>query len=399
MAQMGIPMPESGMASTLDEALLIAARIGYPLIVRPSYVLGGRGMEIVYDQQMLTEYVTAALNVTPDRPILIDRYLENALEVEADALSDGTDTFIPAVMEHIEQAGIHSGDAACVIPPVSIPPEQMETIRDYTERIARQLEVVGLMNMQYAIAEDTVYVLEANPRASRTVPLVSKVCDIPMAHVATQLMLGAKLSELGLSVGETPYYGVKEAVLPFQMFPEVDPVLGPEMRSTGEVLGLDRTFGLAFFKAEEATGQTLPLEGTVLISVSDREKPFALDMARAFNTLGFRIKATRGTQRFLAEHGIESQLIRKQHEGRPNIVDGIMNGEIDLVINTPVGKLSQYDDSYIRKAAIKHKIPYITTMPAALAAARGIAERRSEQTQVRSLQDYHRIIKRTSGTR
>jgi carbamoyl-phosphate synthase large subunit len=392
MSQMGIPMPASDMASTLGEALAIAERIGYPLIVRPSYVLGGRGMEIVYDEEMLTEYVAAAIEVTPDRPILIDKYLENALEAEADALSDGIDALVPAVMEHIEQAGIHSGDSACVIPPVSIPPEHVETIRDYTRRIARQLEVVGLMNMQYAIADDTVYVLEANPRASRTVPLVSKVCNVSMAHVATQLMLGAKLSELGISVGETPYYGVKEAVLPFQMFPEVDPILGPEMRSTGEVLGLDRTFGLAFFKAEEATGQALPLEGAVLISVSDREKPFALDVARAFGELGFAIKATEGTRRFLAAHGIESESIRKQHEGRPNIVDGIMNGEIDLVVNTPAGKLSQFDDSYIRKAAIKYKIPYITTMPAALAAARGIAERRAESTQVRSLQDYHRSI-------
>ena len=399
MAQMGIPMPESDMASTLEEALAAAERIGYPLIVRPSYVLGGRGMEIVYDQDMLTEYVAAAIKVTPDRPILIDRYLENALEAEADALSDGTDTFVPAVMEHIEQAGIHSGDSACVIPPVSIPPEHVGTIRDYTRRIARELKVVGLMNMQYAIADDRVYVLEANPRASRTVPLVSKVCNVSMARIATQLMLGAKLPELGLSVGETPYFGVKEAVLPFSMFPEVDPVLGPEMRSTGEVLGLDRTFGLAFFKAEEAAGQALPLAGTVLISVSDREKALALGVAQAFSDLGFRIKATEGTWRFLAAHGIESESIRKQHEGRPNIVDGIMNGEIHLVINTPVGKLSQYDDSYIRKAAIKHKIPYITTMAAALAAARGIAERRAEHTQVRSLQEYHKSIAYSSEPR
>jgi len=277
-----------------------------------------------------------------------------------------------------------------VIPPVSIPARHEETIRDYTRRIAQALQVVGLMNMQYAIAEDKVYVLEANPRASRTVPLVSKVCNVSMARLATQLMLGTKLSDLNLYATVPPYFGVKEAVLPFTMFPEVDPILGPEMRSTGEVLGLDETFGLAFFKAQEAAQQTLPLEGTVLISVSDREKSLALAAARAFDQLGFQIKATEGTQRFLAAHGIESEFIKKQHEGRPNIVDGIENGEIHLVINTPVGKLSQYDDSYIRKAAIKHKMPYITTMPAAVAAAQGIAERRGGRTQVHSLQEYHK---------
>ncbi len=392
MEKMSIPMPEAGMASTLEEALAVAERIGYPLIVRPSYVLGGRGMEVVYDEDMLREYVTVAVAVTPDRPILIDRFLQNALEAEADALSDGENTFVPAVMEHIEQAGIHSGDSACVIPPVSIPPKHLETIRDYTHRIAHELGVVGLMNMQYAIADDTVYVLEANPRASRTVPLVSKVCNVSMAHIATQLMLSKKLANLGLSKKRIPHFGVKEAVLPFPMFPEVDPILGPEMRSTGEVLGLDRTFGLAYFKAEEAAQQILPLEGTVLISVSDREKPLVLEVAQEFDKLGFKIKATEGTQRFLASHGIESEFIKKQHEGRPNIVDGIMNKEIHLVINTPVGKLSQFDDSYIRKAAIKYKIPYITTMPAALAAAKGIADRRHERTQVHSLQDYHQEI-------
>jgi carbamoyl-phosphate synthase large subunit len=389
MEKMHIPMPESGMASTVGGALAIADRIGYPLIVRPSYVLGGRGMEIIYDEEMLREYVTAAIAVTPDRPILIDRYLENALEAEADALSDGQDTFVPAVMEHIEQAGIHSGDSACVIPPVSIPPKHLETIRCYTARIAHELGVVGLMNMQYAIADDTVYVLEANPRASRTVPLVSKVCNVSMARIATQLMLGVKLSDLGLSERTPPHFGVKEAVLPFKMFPEVDPVLGPEMRSTGEVLGLDRSFGLAYFKAQEAAQQVLPLGGTVLISVNDREKGMALEVAREFSALGFKIKATEGTRRFLADHGIESEFIKKQHEGRPNILDGMTNKEIHLVINTPVGKLSQDDDSYLRKAAIKYKIPYITTMPAALAAARGIADRREQRTQVRSLQDYH----------
>ncbi|MBN1976462.1 MAG: carbamoyl-phosphate synthase large subunit [Anaerolineae bacterium] len=392
MEKLDIPMPEAGTASTIAQALEIAARIGYPLIVRPSYVLGGRGMEVVYDEDMLREYVTAAIAVTPDQPILIDRFLENALEAEADALSDGQDTFVPTVMEHIEQAGIHSGDSACVIPPVSIPPKHLETIREYTHKIARELGVVGLMNMQYAIADDTVYVLEANPRASRTVPLVSKVCNISMARIATQLMLGQKLADLDLEEKTIPHFGVKEAVLPFAMFPEVDPLLGPEMRSTGEVLGLDRSFGLAYFKAEEAAQQILPLEGAVLISVCDREKSLALEVAQEFDNLGFKIKATEGTQKFLAGHGIESEFIKKQHEGRPNIVDGIMNKEIHLVINTPVGKLSQFDDSYIRKAAIKYKVPYITTMPAALAAAKGITERRGSHIQVHSLQGYHEEI-------
>jgi carbamoyl-phosphate synthase large subunit len=392
MERMSIPMPEAGMASTLEEALAVAERIGYPLIVRPSYVLGGRGMEVVYDEEMLEEYVAAAVEVTPDRPILIDRFLENAMEVEADALCDGVDVFVPAVMEHIEQAGIHSGDSACVIPPVSISPKHMETIVSYTSRIALDMGVVGLINIQFAIADDRVYVLEANPRASRTVPLVSKVCNVSMARIATQLMLGRKLIDLGLGEAKVPYFGVKEAVLPFNMFPEVDPVLGPEMRSTGEVLGLANTSGLAYFKAQEAAQPTLPLQGTVLMSVSDREKPMALEVATEFDRLGFTIRATEGTKKFLADRGIASESVYKQHEGRPNIVDGIKNGEIQLVINTPVGKLSQYDDSYIRKAAITYKIPYITTMRAALAAARGIADRRSERAQVRSLQDYHKAL-------
>jgi len=394
MDKLGIPTPESGMASILEEALKVAERIGYPLMVRPSYVLGGRGMEVVYDEEMLDEYVAAAVDVTPERPILIDKFLENAIEAEADALSDGEDVFVPAVMEHIELAGIHSGDSACVIPPTSIPARHVQTIRDYTRKIARELNVVGLMNIQYAIAGDVVYVLEANPRASRTVPLVSKVCGLSMARVATQLILGKRLSDLGLRDRKIPHFGVKEAVFPFPMLPEVDPLLGPEMRSTGEVLGLADSFGLAFFKAEEGASQRLPFEGTVLITVSERDRPDVLDVAREFQELGFRIKATRGTRGFLKEKGIDSELILKVHEGRPNIVDAIANREIQLVINTPVGKLSQYDDSYIRKAAVKYKIPYITTLTAALAAAKGIAARRDAAPQVKSLQEYHAAIGR-----
>jgi carbamoyl-phosphate synthase large subunit len=318
--------------------------------------------------------------------------LENAIETEADAISDGTDAFVPAVMEHIELAGIHSGDSACVIPPISIPAKHLETINEYTRKIAIELNVVGLMNIQYAIANDQVYVLEANPRASRTVPLVSKVCNIPMARLATQVMLGKKLSSLNLKSKFISHFGVKEAVFPFNMFPEVDPLLGPEMRSTGEVLGLADSFGLAFFKAQEAAQQMLPSEGTVLITVSSRERPAVLELAKEFNRLGFKIKATNGTHRFLAEHGIESEHILKMHEGRPNIADGIKNKEIQLVINTPSGKLSKYDDSYIRKTAIKYKIPYITTLAAAIAVAKGIAAYRQGKGSVRSLQSYHRDI-------
>jgi carbamoyl-phosphate synthase large subunit len=367
MRKLGIPQPESDMASTLDEALRIAERIGYPLMVRPSY-------EVVHDEEMLKHYVLAAVGITPERPILIDKFLENAVECEADAIADGTGAFVPAVMEHIELAGVHSGDSACVIPPISIPTEHIETISEYTRKIAVELKVVGLMNIQYAIADDIVYILEANPRASRTVPLVSKVCNIPMARIATQLMLGKELADLDIQPKSIRHFGVKEAVFPFNMFPEVDPLLGPEMRSTGEVLGMADSFGLAFFKAQEAAQQQLPLEGTVLITVSERERPAVLAVARQFKKLGFRIKATEGTHRFLAENGIEGEHILKMHEGRPNIVDGIMNKEIHLVINTPSGKLSKYDDSYIRKAAIQYKVPYITTLAAAIAAGRGIAE-------------------------
>ncbi|NLX38800.1 MAG: carbamoyl-phosphate synthase large subunit [Methanothrix sp.] len=393
MEKMEIPMPESGMASNLDEALEVAARIGYPLMVRPSYVLGGRGMEVIYDEEMLERYVAAAVDVTPERPILIDRFLENALEAEADALSDGADTFVPAVMEHIEQAGVHSGDSACVIPPVTIPERHLDTIKEYTRRIAKELGVVGLMNMQYAIAKDVVYVLEANPRASRTVPLVSKVCNVSMARIATELMMGKRLGDMELLERRVPHFGAKEAVFPFNMFPDVDPLLGPEMRSTGEVLGMADSFGMAFYKAEEAARQTLPQEGTVLITVASKDRPKVLEAAKEFSRMGFFIRATRGTMGFLAENGIESELILKLTEGRPNIDDAIKNGEIQLVVNTPIGKASQYDDSYIRKAAIKYKIPYITTPAAASAAAKGIAAFRKGRSGVKSLQEYHADIK------
>jgi len=389
ITRLGIPQAESGMASTVEEALSIAASIGYPLMVRPSYVLGGRAMEKVHDEEMLREYLAKAVEISPERPILIDRFLENAIEAEADAISDGADAFVPAVMEHIELAGVHSGDSACFIPPVNIARRHIDTIEEYTRKIAIEFGVVGLMNIQYAISNDMVYILEANPRASRTVPLVSKVCNLPMARLATQVMLGKKLKDLGLSRRPIPHFGVKESVFPFNMFPEVDPLLGPEMRSTGEVLGMAENYGEAFYKAQIAAGQILPLSGTVLITVHESDRAGAIEAARRFAEAGFSIVATEGTHKFLESNGISAQLIKKVHEGRPNITDAIKNGEIHLVVNTPIGKTSLHDDSYIRKAAIRFRIPYITTTAGAIATAKGIASMKSGQGEVLSLQQYH----------
>ena len=392
--KLGIPQPESGTAITLEDALAVARYIGYPLMVRPSYVLGGRGIEIVYDEGMLISYVKAAVDITPGRPILIDKFLQNAIEVEADAIADGEDAFVPSIMEHIELAGVHSGDSACAIPPRSISKKHIDTINEYTKKIAIELKVIGLMNIQYAIADDKVYILEANPRASRTVPLVSKVTGVQMARIATQLMLGKKLKDLNLKQKTYHHVGVKEAVFPFNMFPEVDPTLGPEMKSTGEVLGIANSFGLAFFKSQDAAGQRLPSKGNVLITVNSRDREDILGVAKYLKEAGFNIYATNGTQRYLAEHGIESRPIKKIQEGRPNIVDAIHNKDIHLIINTPAGKSSIHDDSYIRKAAIKYKIPYITTTAAAKAAAEGIkAYLDNKKTiEVKSLQEYHREI-------
>lgn len=392
MSKLEIPEPESGMASTMEEAREIAAKIGYPLMVRPSFVLGGRAMKIILDVDMLEQYVSEAVDVSPDRPLLIDKFLEDAIEAETDAISDGENVFVPAVMQHIEYAGIHSGDSACVIPPVIISEKHQETIKEYTKKIANELKVVGLMNIQYAIFEDVVYILEANPRASRTVPLVSKVYNISMAKVATQILLGKKLSSFNFKEKKIKHFGVKEAVFPFNMFPDVDPLLGPEMRSTGEVLGLADSYGLAFFKSQEATMTSLPLEGTVLITIADRDKDKILECAQNFADMKFNIMATGGTKRFLEENGIECEYVKKVHEGRPNIVDGITNGFINLVVNTPAGKQSEYDDSYIRKSAIKNKVAYITTTSAALAATKGIKDRRNGAYKVKSLQEYHKNI-------
>ena len=396
MDKLGIPMPESGMASNVEEALEIAHRIGYPVMVRPSYVLGGRGMEVVYDDENLRGYMQAAVGVTPDRPILIDRFLRHALECEADAIADGTDAFVPAVMQHIELAGVHSGDSACIIPSYSIPPEQLETIKDYTRRIAKEMHVRGLMNMQYAIENGVVYVLEANPRASRTVPLVSKVCAIGMVPLATRIITREFTGEPspleGLTERVIPHYGAKEAVFPFNMFPEVDPLLGPEMRSTGEVLGIADTVGEAYFKAQEATKSPLPTGGTVLITVNDKDKPEVVEVARTFAKAGFRILSTSGTAALLISHGIPVEEVCKIQEGRPNCYDMITNGKVQLVVNTPVGVGRGPDDSYIRKACIRSRVPYITTIAAALASARGILAAQQGESPVQSLQERHSHI-------
>ena len=396
MDKLGIPMPESMMASDLDGALQCAAKLGYPLIIRPSFVLGGRGMEVIYDEVMLREYVAKAVGVTPDRPLYLDRFLCHALECEADALSDGTDIFIPAIMQHIELAGIHSGDSACVLPPVTIPEDAKATILEYTRKIATELKVVGLMNMQFAIENGKVYVIEANPRASRTVPLVSKVAGIQMAGIATELMLGHTVKSLGLDKKHVvPYFGVKEAVMPFEKFPEVDPVLGPEMRSTGEVLGLADTFGLAYYKSQEAAGSPLPTEkGKILVSLSEKPDD-AVTAVQRLAQLGFEVIGTEGTIKFLASKGVKGEVIAKIGEGRPDVLDAIKNREVKLIINTPSGRRdARADDCRIRQNAIKYKVPYLTTIAAASAAAEGIAAAMSGKGEVKSLQAYHASIVR-----
>ena len=398
MKKLDIPMPEAGMAVTTEEALKVANEIGYPVMVRPSYVLGGRGMEVVHDDETLVEYMRAAIGVTPDRPILIDRFLRHATECESDAICDGEHAFVPAVMEHIELAGIHSGDSACIIPSMNISEENLKTIEDYTRKIAEEMHVQGLMNMHYAIENGKVYVIEANPRASRTVPLVSKVCGIQMVPLATEIatreITGRPSPIKGLKQSVIPYHGVKEAVFPFNMFPEVDPVLGPEMRSTGEVLGISESFGEAFYKAQEATQTCLPLEGTALVSVNDNDKPELLDIIKILADSGFNFVATGRTYELIKNAGYDVKKVAKMYEGRPDVSDYIINREVQLVINTPIGKKGSQDDSYIRKAAIRAKVPYITTMAAAKATALGIkAVKNGEISEVKSLQELHASIR------
>ncbi|HCR99637.1 MAG TPA: carbamoyl phosphate synthase large subunit, partial [Lachnospiraceae bacterium] len=398
MDKLGIPMPESGMATTVEEAKAVAAKISYPVMVRPSYVLGGRGMEVVYDDDQMEEYMRAAVGVTPDRPILIDRFLHHAMECEADAISDGEHAYVPAVMEHIELAGIHSGDSACIIPSKHIPEDNLATIKDYTKKMAVEMGVKGLLNIQFAIEDGKVFVIEANPRASRTVPLVSKVCGIRMVPIAIDIVTGELTGKPSpvpeLKERTIPYYGIKEAVFPFNMFPEVDPILGPEMRSTGEVLGIAESTGLAFYKAQEASKSILPQEGTVLISLNKADKPEVVDLAEAFHKAGFNIMATSGNHDRITAAGIPAQMVKKLYEGRPNIVDYITNGDIQLVVNSPVGKDSIHDDSYLRKTAVKNRVTYITTAAAARAAAEGVEYVRSHgQGEVKSLQEWHELIK------
>lgn len=393
MIKLGIPQPESDTARSLDEALSIARRIGYPLMVRPSFVLGGRGMEIIYDESMLRRYAIEAINVSPEHPMLIDRFLERAIETEVDAVSDGESTFVAAIMEHIEHAGVHSGDSACVLPSRTIKEEHLKTINDYTVAISKELKVIGLINIQYAICDNKVYILEANPRASRTVPLVSKLIGVPLARVATEIMLGKKLKDFPeLYHKALPYVGVKEAVFPFNMFPEVDPLLGPEMRATGEVLGMAGTFGAAFYKAQEATGSKLPLEGSVLLTVADGDKKQLLVLASKLRDLGFNLFATEGTGKFLEKHGIKATAVKKLHEGRPNIADAIKNKEVHLIINTPIGRSGKFDDSYIRMMAIQNKVPYVTSMAAAEASVEGIQAVKRDGVTPKALQDYHKEL-------
>ncbi len=397
MNKLDIPMPESGMAVTVEEALEIADRIGYPVMVRPSYVLGGRGMEVVREPESLRIYMAAAVGVTPDRPILIDRFLHNATECEADAISDGEDVFVPAVMEHIELAGIHSGDSACILPSLNISPENVAVIKEYTKKIAKEMNVRGLMNMQYAIEDGKVFVLEANPRASRTVPLVSKVCNIQMVSLATEIITSEFTHRPSpvpsLKEKKFKHYGVKEAVFPFNMFPEVDPLLGPEMRSTGEVLGISSNFGEAYYKAQEATQSIIKTSGTVLISVSDRDKFELEKVAKGFNECGFKIVATPGTAKYIKNCGIDCESVAKLGEGRPNILDLITNGSVDIIINTPDDKKGARDDSYIRKNAIRSRVFYVTTMAAAKAVIEGIkAVTKESPDHIKSLQEYHNEI-------
>ncbi len=398
-----IPQPRNGTALIPEDAARVAQEIGLPVLVRPSYVLGGRSMVIAYDLQTVRDYVAQAALMGPAKPVLIDQFLEEATEVDVDALADGESVVIGGIMEHIEEAGVHSGDSSCVIPPVSLTPSALARIRDYTNRLARALGVVGLMNVQYAIQRDTVFVLEVNPRASRTVPYVSKATGVPLAKVAARLMTGQKLSSMNLPVVETDgvselsvrdYYSVKSPVFPFNKFRGVDTILGPEMRSTGEVMGVARTFGEAFAKAQLAAGQKLPRKGTIFISVNDHDKRHVVPLARELSQMGFTLLATRGTAAVFSGAGIRAEAVYKANEGRPNIIDLIKTGRVDLIINTPLGRESFYDEKSIRRAAVRYKVPCITTLSAALAAARGIRALIDHSFEVNALQDLH-----TNGTR
>ncbi len=399
LEELGIPQPEHGIAYSVEEAKEVAKRIGYPVLVRPSYVLGGRAMEIVYDEKELERYVREAVEVSPEKPILIDKFLEDAIEAEVDALCDGEEVVIGGILEHIEEAGVHSGDSACVIPPISLPKHIIDTIIDYTRKIALSLKVVGLINIQFAIKDNVVYVLEANPRASRTVPFISKATGLPLAKIAAKLMMGKKLKELGIKERlNLKHVAVKEAVFPFQKLPGVDPVLGPEMKSTGEVMGIDYDFGLAYYKAQLGAGMRLPLEGTAFISVKDKDKNENIVwVAKKLKELGFRIIATKGTAEFLKRNGVDVEVVNKISEGRPNILDEIINGNVHLIINTPKGKRGRDEGYLIRRMAVDYNIPYITTVAGAIAAVKGIEAVKKRKMTIKSIQEYHREVEETIG--
>ncbi len=396
LRKLQIPHPKYGTAYSVSNAVLVAEEIGYPVLVRPSYVLGGRAMEICYNSAAVREYMKKAVDVSPEHPVLIDRFLEDAFEFDVDAVSDGKDVLIGGVMEHIEEAGIHSGDSSCVIPPYMISEKNLEEIKAYTVKLAKALNVVGLLNVQYAMKDGVVYVLEVNPRASRTVPFVSKAIGLPLAKIAAKVMVGRTLKDLGVKdfdFRKVKHISVKEAVFPFSKFPRVPVFLGPEMRSTGEVMGISSAFGGAIAKAQMGAGNTLPVEGRIFISVNNSDKnEITLNIVRDFLKLGFSIVATEGTARFLREHGIPSDVVFKVNEGRPNVVDLIKNGQIQLVINTPLGEESRYDEFAIGWAAIENKVSFITTLSAAATAVKGIERQKQDGFTVKSLQEYHNEI-------
>jgi carbamoyl-phosphate synthase large subunit len=391
--EVGLVQPPNGTATSVDEALEAAERIGYPVLVRPSYVLGGRAMQIVYDPPSLEEYFATAARVSEERPVLIDRFLEDAFEVDVDALSDGERVVIGGVMQHIEDAGIHSGDSACVLPPYLIGERDLQTMRDQTVAMATALNVVGLINVQFAIKDGVVYVLEVNPRASRTIPFVSKAIGVPLASHAARVMCGETLEQIGFTEEIVPpFVSVKEAVFPFNKFAGTDPILGPEMRSTGEVMGISDSFGSAFAKAQLGAGNGLPLTGSILITVNDADKPNVTPIARRFHEMGFTLYATGGTSRYLRARGIPVTRVLKVHEGRPHCLDMIVNGDVQLLVNTPLGKHAQRDDYTMRQAAIRHHVAYTTTLSAASAASDAILSLRSRRPSVRSLQEWQQDI-------
>ena len=391
--KLGLKQAESDTAMSEGEAIDAAERIGYPVMIRPSYVLGGRAMEIVYDENSLKDYMKRAVKASPKHPVLVDKYLEDAIEVDVDAISDGRDIIIGGVMEHIEQAGIHSGDSACSLPPHSLNKEIVDEIKKQTKALAKELNVIGLMNVQFAVKDNEIYILEVNPRASRTIPFVSKATGIPLAKIAAKLMAGKTLKELGITQErETEHISVKEAVFPFDRFPGVDTILGPEMKSTGEVMGIDEDFGRAFGKSQISCGNKIPLSGKIFISLKDKDKPASVSIVKKLLELGLSVIATRGTAQYLKEHGIDVEVINKVAEGRPHIVDLIKNKEIHFVINTVSGTQAQKDSFSIRQSALQYKVPFTTTISGASAAVEAIEILKKKKVNIKSIQEYHKDL-------